>query len=57
MPLPQEVIWSIGSDGKVAERQKHNIKTAQELKSRMESMLPQELTKLIDVFVLDVSKS
>jgi hypothetical protein len=50
------VIW-FGPDEKVAGRKGHGIGNAQELKNRIETYLPQELTGLIDVFVLDVSKS
>ena len=49
------VIW-FGRDEKVAGLIKHGIKTAQELKSSIETRLPPELIGLIDVFVLDVSK-
>lgn len=49
------VIW-FGEDEKIAGRTMHNIRSAQELKSSIEASLPQELTGLIDVFVLDVSK-
>ena len=49
------VIW-FGGDEKVAGRKRHSIRSAQELKSSIETSLPQELTGLIDVFVLDVSK-
>lgn len=50
------VIW-FGPDEKVAGRKRHVIRNAQELKNSIETRLPQELTGLIDVFVLDVSKS
>jgi len=49
------VIW-FGRDEKVAGCKRHNIGSAQELKRSIEASLPQELTGLIDVFVLDVSK-
>jgi len=49
------VIW-FGADEKVAGRITHTIKSAQELKSSIVAKLPLELTGLIDVFVLDVSK-
>jgi hypothetical protein len=49
------VIW-FGGDEKVADRKTHSIKNAQELKISIEARLPQELTGLIDVFVLDVHK-
>lgn len=48
-------IW-FGGDEKVAGRKRHGIGSAQELKRSIESSLLQELTGLIDVFVLDVSK-
>ncbi len=48
-------IW-FGRDEKVAGCKLHGIGNAQELKSNIESCLSQELTGLIDVFVLDVSK-
>lgn len=49
------VIW-FSEDEKVAGRKIHSIRSVQELKSSIEASLPQELTGLIDVFVLDVSK-
>ena len=49
------VIW-FGVAEKVANRTKHDIESAQELKTRIEERLPQQLRGLIDVFVLDVSK-
>lgn len=49
------VIW-FGKDEKVAGCKGHSIGSAQELKNSIEASLPQELTGLIDVFVLDVSK-
>lgn len=48
-------IW-FGGDEKVAGRKIHSIRSAQELKSSIDASLPQELTGLIDVFVLDVSR-
>ncbi len=48
-------IW-FGPDEKVAGRKRHGIRNAQELKNSIETHLPQALTGLIDVFVLDVSK-
>ncbi len=50
------VIW-FGMSEKVAERKTHRIMSAEELKNSIEAVLPSELTGLIDVFVLDVSKS
>lgn len=50
------VIW-FGEGEKVAGRKKHGIINAGALKSSIESTLPPDLTGLIDVFVLDVSKS
>ncbi|MDE1465202.1 hypothetical protein [Spartinivicinus poritis] len=41
---------------KVAGRIKHGIGGAKELKSSIEVKLPADLTGLIDVFALDVSK-
>ena len=49
-------IWFGGAE-KVAGRTRHGIESAQGLKSSIESSLPQELTGLIDVFVLDVSRA
>ncbi|MGF6711187.1 hypothetical protein QFZ41_002151 [Luteibacter sp. W1I16] len=49
------VIW-FGADEKVAGRKNHGIGSAFELKRRIESSLPPELTGQIDIFVLDVSK-
>lgn len=48
-------IW-FGSDEMVAGRKRHSIGNAQGLKSTIEATLPPELTGLINVFVLDVSK-
>jgi len=50
------VIW-FGAGEKVANRKRHAIRNAEELKMSIEEKLPQELKGLIDVFVLDVSKS
>jgi hypothetical protein len=49
-------IW-FGADEKVAERKQHRIKSALELRISIEANLPQALRGLIDVFVLDVSKT
>jgi len=49
------VIW-FGANEKVAGCKTHSIGSAQELKTNIEATLPSELTGLIDVFVLDVSK-
>ncbi|UVL38744.1 hypothetical protein LOY55_21175 [Pseudomonas sp. B21-040] len=48
-------IW-FGASEEVAGRKNHGIESAQQLKSKIEATLPPELTGLIDVFVLDVSK-
>ena len=50
------VIW-FGADEKVAGRKNQGIGSAQELRLSIEADLPQALRGLIDVFVLDVSKS
>lgn len=50
------VIW-FGTDEKVANHTRHGIKSAQELKRKIEEELSAELARLIDVFVLDVSRS
>ncbi len=50
------VIW-FGQDVNVAGIKNRNITTAQELKCSIEKTMPPELAGLIDVFVLDVSKS
>ena len=50
------VIW-FGRDVNVAGLKNRNINTAQELKSSIEKTMPPELVGLIDVFVLDVSKT
>lgn len=50
------VIW-FGSDELVADRRKHGLRSARELKLKIEEELPSEIKGLIDVFVLDVSKS
>lgn len=49
------VIW-FGKSEPVAGRKHHGIKTAQELKISVESVLPVDLRGLIDVFVLDVER-
>ena len=48
------VIW-FGQNGKVAGRKRHGIKSAKELKERIEENLPEALLGQVDVFVLDVS--
>lgn len=50
------VIW-FGADEVVAGRKSHGIESAEILKSDIEEKLPAELLGLIDVFVLDVSRS
>jgi len=50
------VIW-FGANEKVANRKKHNITSALELKKSIEDTLPPELKGFIDVFVLDVSRT
>ena len=50
------IIW-FGPDEKVANHTRHGIKSAQELKRKIEEELSAELARLIDVFVLDVSRS
>jgi len=49
-------IW-FGSDENVAGRKKHGFQNAQELKLAIEEQIPKNLSGLIDVFVLDVSRS
>ncbi len=49
------VLW-FGKNEKVAGKIHHKIKTATELKIKIESELPYELRGLIDIFVLDISK-
>ncbi len=49
------VLW-FGADEKVANRKNHTINSALQLKISIEEKLPPELKRLIDVFVLDVSK-
>ncbi|MEM8006506.1 hypothetical protein Q4R45_20310, partial [Morganella morganii subsp. sibonii] len=49
------VLW-FGKNEKVAGKIHHGIKTATELKIKIESELPYELRGLIDIFVLDISK-
>jgi hypothetical protein len=49
------VIW-FGAEEKVANRKQHGLKSADELKAKLENDLPKNLVGLIDVFVLDVSK-
>ncbi|VUS46673.1 hypothetical protein [Klebsiella huaxiensis] len=49
------VIW-FGDNEIVAGRKNHGVKTAQELKLRIEAVLSIDLRGLIDVFVLDVSR-
>lgn len=48
-------IW-FGADEEVAGHKRHDIRNAQKLRASIEASLPRELTGLIDVFVLDVSK-
>jgi hypothetical protein len=50
------VIW-FGAKEEVAGRKKHGIESAEMLKSRIEDKLPTDLLGLIDVFVLDVSRT
>jgi hypothetical protein len=50
------VIW-FGTDEKVAGRKIHEIRSAQQLKESIETAMPPDLKGLIDVFVLDVSKT
>ena len=49
------VIW-FGAEEKVANRKQHGLKSADELKVKLENDLPKNLVGLIDIFVLDVSK-
>ncbi|RWX04550.1 hypothetical protein EHI42_32845, partial [Rhizobium hidalgonense] len=50
------VIW-FGAREKVAGLKKHSIANADELKKSVEALIPLQLSGLIDVFVLDVSKT
>ena len=50
------VFW-FGPDTKIADRVRHEIKTAQELQERILAEMPQELRGLIDVVVLDLTWS
>lgn len=50
------VIW-FGANDEVAGRKKHDIESAEMLKSNIEDKLPADLLGLIDVFVLDVSRT
>ena len=50
------VIW-FGANEEVAGRKKHDIDSAEMLKSNIEDKLPADLLGLIDVFVLDVSRT
>jgi len=50
------VIW-FGANEEVAGRKKHGIESAEMLKIYIEEKLPAELLGLIDVFVLDVSRT
>ncbi|WP_421225470.1 hypothetical protein [Aeromonas enteropelogenes] len=50
------VIW-FGANEDVAGRKRHGIESAEMLKSDIEEKLPTELLRLIDVFVLDVSRT
>lgn len=49
------VLW-FGKDEKVAGKARHQIYDANTLKAEIEGVMPSDLTGLIDVFVLDVSK-
>jgi tRNA A37 threonylcarbamoyladenosine biosynthesis protein TsaE len=48
------VIW-FGTQEKVANKKNHEIKSAKELKEKLENELPANLKGLIDIIVLDVS--
>ena len=50
------VIW-FGANEKVANKKGHNITSASELKISLEDTLPPELKSVIDIFVLDVSRT
>lgn len=50
------VLW-FGPDEKVAGRVKHNISDAKQLRGEIESILPQDIVGLVDVFVLDLSRN
>lgn len=49
------VLW-FGKNVPVAGRKKHEIQSPDELKARIESLLPFELKNFIDIFVLDLSR-
>lgn len=49
-------LW-FGCNEKVADLKNHGIESAQELTNKIEETLPAELSGLIDIFVLDVSKN
>lgn len=49
------VIW-FGQDFEVAGKKRHGIKSARELRSKLESVLGSALVGLVDVYVLDVSR-
>ncbi|MCK6858933.1 NACHT domain-containing protein [Enterobacter bugandensis] len=49
------VLW-FGKNVPVAGRKKHEIQSPQELKTRIENLLPFELKNYIDIFVLDLSR-
>jgi hypothetical protein len=50
------VIW-FGANEKVANKKRHKITSASELKISLEDKLPSELKGFIDIFVLDVSRN
>jgi len=50
------VIW-FGANEKVANKKRHKITSASELKISLEDTLPPELKGFIDIFVLDVSRT
>jgi len=50
------VLW-FGKEVAVAGKKKHQFQSAEELKTKIEGFLPRELKNLIDIFVLDVSRT
>lgn len=49
-------LW-FGPDEKIANRKRHSIKSAQELRTAILEKMPLELHGFVDVFVLDLSKT
>ena len=49
-------LW-FGPNEKVANRKKHNIKSAEELRIKIFETMPEELQGFIDIYVMNLSKN